>query len=261
MKIANDKPVRLFVFKSNELLVKISDNTLSVPDKTTLDELKLRVLAEYYLGEMDGCDCFCIETDDKAAVPEGMAFKKFGSLLGRLDEKDFMSAGRAYHIINWDKKNRCCGICGSPTEIKHDEMAKVCQKCSNIIYPRISPAVIVAVIKGGEILLAHARNFKGNMYSLIAGFVEPGETFEDCVKREVYEEVGLKVKNLKYFGSQPWPFPDSLMVGFTAEYESGEIAVDANELTDAGWFTSRNLPEIPTGDSIAGRIINWFCER
>lgn len=257
---ADDKPVWYFVFKSAELLVKITADTLSVPVKTTMDELKLRTLAKYYLGKLDGCDCYCIETDDNATVPEGTFFRKFRSLLGQIDEEIFMLAGRAYQILNWDKKNRYCGICGSETEMKHDELAKVCRKCGNIIYPKISPAVIVAIIKGNEILLAHARQFKENLYSLIAGFVEPGETFEDCVKREVFEEVGIKVKNLKYFGSQPWPFPDSLMVGFTAEYESGEIAVDGKEIISAGWFTSRNLPDIPTGHSIAGQIINWFCK-
>lgn len=256
----NGKPVWFFVFNSEEVLINTTNNTFNVPVKTTIEDLKLRVLAKYYLGKLDGCDCYCLETDDKTTVPEGMLFKKFRSLLGRIDEEIFMLAGRAYQILNWDKKNQYCGSCGSENEMKHDERAKICPKCSNIIYPKISPAVIVAIIKDNEILLAHAKYFKENLYSLIAGFVEPGETFEDCVQREVFEEVGIKVKNLKYFGSQPWPFPDSLMVGFTAEYESGKISVDGNEITSAGWYTKESLPDVPNNSSIAGKIINWFCK-
>ena len=186
-----DKPVWFFVFNSDKLLIKITNDTFTVPVKCTMEDLKLRVLTKYYLGKLDGCDCYCIETDDQVTVPEGMFFKKFISLLGRIDEEMFMLAGRAYQILSWDKKSQYCGSCGSKNEIKHDERAKVCPKCSEIVYPKISPAVIVAVVNGNKILLAHAKHFKENLYSLIAGFVEPGEAFEDCVKREVFEEVGL----------------------------------------------------------------------
>lgn len=123
-------------------------------------------------------------------------------------------------------------------------------------HPRISPAIIVAITRGREILLAKGINFQGDFYSVLAGFVEPGETFEECVQREVGEEVGLKVKNIKYFGSQPWPFPDSLMVGFTAEYASGNINIDEKEILDAEWFTAEQLPLIPGVGSIARRLID-----
>jgi len=256
----SDRPSWFFVFNKDRLLVKADDDTLHLPIKITVDELKLRILEKYYLGNFDGFDCYCVDTEDTEPVPEGMFFKRFISLLGRVDPEIFALAGRAFQIVNWDKKNRYCGRCGSPTEMKHDEWAKVCHKCGNIIFPKISPAVIVGVIKGNEILLAHAKNFRENMFSVIAGFVEPGETFEECIKREVLEEVGIKVKNPKYFGSQPWPFPDSLMVGFTAEYESGKIKVDGEEITAAEWYTSDKLPNKPTNASIAGQIINWFSE-
>lgn len=256
---ANDKQLAwFFVFNKDKLLVKAADDNFDVPLKTTMEELKFRIVTKYYLGKLDGCDCYCVETDDTEPAPEGIIFKRFISLLGRIDSEIFTLAGRAYQLLNWDKNNRYCGKCGSSTELKHDEWAKVCLKCGNIIFPKISPAVIVGVIKGNEILLAHAKNFKENLFSVIAGFVEPGETFEECIKREVLEEVGLKVKNLKYFGSQPWPFPDSLMVGFTAEYESGDITVDGEELTIAGWYKSDEIPNKPTDASIAGQIINWF---
>ena len=255
---ANNEPAWFFVFNRDRLLVKAVDETLSAPLKTTVDALNLKIVTKYYLGKLDGCDCYCIETDETENLPEGMLFKTFISLLGRIDAEIFTLAGRAFHILTWDKKTRFCGRCGSSTEMKHDERAKVCPKCGNVIYPKISPAVIVGVIKENEILLAHAKNFRENWLSIIAGFVEPGETFEECIKREVFEEVGIKVKNLKYFGSQPWPFPDSLMVGFTAEYESGEITVDGTEISAAGWYTCDNMPSRPTSASIAGQIINWF---
>ena len=143
---------------------------------------------------------------------------------------------------------------------KTDERAKICLKCGLINYPRISPAIIVAVVKKNQILLARSERFPTGFYSVLAGFVEPGETFEDCVKREVKEEVGLDVKNIRYFGSQPWPFPDSLMVGFTADYDGGKILIDKTEIKDAGWFTAHDLPQIPGKISIARRLIDWFVQ-
>jgi NAD+ diphosphatase len=127
-------------------------------------------------------------------------------------------------------------------------------------YPRLSPAVITAVLKDNKILLSHYAAFKGNMHTIIAGFVEPGETLEECIKREILEEVGIQVRNIKYFGSQPWPFPNSLMIGFTAEYESGEISVDRTEISEAGWYDVNSLPELPPKMSIAREIIDWFIQ-
>jgi NAD+ diphosphatase len=144
---------------------------------------------------------------------------------------------------------------------KEDERAKVCQSCGNIVYPRIAPATITAVFRDGQILLAHNSNFRNGLYGLIAGYVEPGETLEQCVEREIREEVGIKVKNVRYLSSQPWPFPDSLMMGFTADYESGEITVDQCEITDAGWYKADKLPDIPSVDSIAGRMIRWYRDQ
>src|SRR5271157_1821576 len=128
----------------------------------------------------------------------------------------------------------------------HDhERARLCEKCGYIAYPRISPAVIVAVVREGKLLLARASRFRTNFYSVLAGFVEPGESAEECLKREVMEETGIKVKNIKYFGSQPWPFPDSLMLAYTAEYVSGEIKVDGREILEAGWYKPGEFPVMP----------------
>jgi NAD+ diphosphatase len=164
-------------------------------------------------------------------------------------------------LIRWDRGHKFCGQCGKLTESKKDERAKICPSCGLSAYPRLSPAVIVAVVKGDRLLLGTSKRFRADFWSVLAGFVEPGETLEECVVREVREEVGILVENVHYFGSQPWPFPDSLMVGFTAEYAAGEITVDQTELTDANWFTADDLPRIPPKVSIARRLIDWFVER
>jgi NAD+ diphosphatase len=139
--------------------------------------------------------------------------------------------------------------------------AKECLDCGFLNFPRISPAVIVLVERENRVLLARLKRFAEELYSVIAGFVEPGETLEETVQREIEEEVGIRVKNIRYFGSQPWPFPDSLMIGFTAEYESGEIRIDETEITDARWFEPDSLPTIPGKISIARKLIDWFVDK
>jgi NAD+ diphosphatase len=139
-------------------------------------------------------------------------------------------------------------------------IAKECPCCELLIFPRISPAVIVLVERENRVLLARVKRFTSELYSVLAGFVEPGETLEEAVQREIEEEVGIRVKNIRYFGSQPWPFPDSLMIGFTAEYDSGEIEIDETEIVDAGWFDPEKLPTIPGKISIARELIDWFVE-
>ena len=164
-------------------------------------------------------------------------------------------------MVAWNQHHRFCGKCGHLTEYKTDERARACPQCGLINYPRLSPAIIVAVLRDNRILLAHSQRFPAKFYSVLAGFVEPGESLEECVKREILEEVGISVKNIRYFGSQPWPFPDSLMIGFTAEYAGGEIKVDPVEILDAGWFSADNLPPIPPKLSIARHLIDWFTEK
>ena len=171
----------------------------------------------------------------------------------------FTLAGTAQHLLHWAQSNRFCGRCGHEMGDKQDERAKICPACGNIVYPRISPATITAILRGDEILLAHNRNFNPGLHSLIAGFVEPGETLEQCVAREIGEEIGICVKHIRYFSSQPWPFPDSLMTAFLADYESGEIKVDGAEILSAGWYRADTLPDIPGTDSIAGKMIHWYC--
>jgi len=245
----------LFVFCAAKLLIKTEVDTLGIPTAEDLAQVEMVTISERYLGEIDGYACYCREVEEGQTLPEGLLFRDLRSLLGEMDEEIFLVAGRAFQIVNWNRMHRFCGRCGQATETQPHELAKKCTACGAIFYPRISPAVIVAVKREDKILLAHNVNFRPNWYSIIAGFVEPGETFEDCVRRELWEEVRIQVKNIRYFGSQPWPFPDSLMVGFTAEYESGEITVDGVEIEEAGWYRADEMPPHPATTSISGRLI------
>jgi NAD+ diphosphatase len=238
----DNNPAYWFVFYSNKLLVMVEKDKTTIPYFKSLSELNITPVRIQYLGTLHGHPCYSAEATPEMAAPTGMTFNDLRSLFGAIDEDIFLLAGKAIQIVSWDQTNQYCGRCGTKMETLEGERAKECPSCGLINYPRISPAAITAVIKGNKILLTHNAAFRGNIHSLIAGFVEPGETIEECVHREMFEEVGLKVKNLKYFGSQPWPFPNSLMIGFTAEYESGEISVDGQEITEAGWYNASQLP-------------------
>jgi len=175
----------------------------------------------------------------------------------------FSLAGRAIQVVTWDRTHQFCGQCGTPTESLADERAKRCPACGLISYPRLSPAIIIAVVRhtgeGQRLLLARNHRFAPGRFSVVAGYVEPGETLEECAGREVCEEVGIQIKDIRYFGSQPWPFPNSLMIGFTAEYAGGEIRLEEKEIAEAGWFAADSLPGMPPKMSIARRLIDWFA--
>jgi NAD+ diphosphatase len=248
----------LFIFRGNMLLIYLEDGRASIPCAKDI-EVDITPISKQYLGTLMGEPCYAMEDDADSEYPEGMVFRELLSLYDVLEEDIYALAGRARQILLWDQTHQYCGRCGTRTENLATERAKVCPRCGLTRYTHISPVVITAVLKGDQILLAHPRH-PGKMYSVIAGFVEPGETLEEAVQREIMEEVGIKVKNIRYFGSQPWPYPDSLMIGFTAEYDSGEITVDGVEITDAGWFDVHNLPELPPKMSIARELIDWFIE-
>lgn len=172
----------------------------------------------------------------------------------------YLKAGKCAELLYWDRNTKFCGVCGGQMHF-HTDISKRCEMCGKEVWPQLATAVIVLIRRGDEILLARGRNFRSEFYGLIAGFVETGETLEEAVRREVMEETGLTIKNIRYFGSQPWPYPSGLMVGFTADYESGEIHIQQEELTKAGWFNRTNLPKIPEKLSIARRLIdNWLGE-
>ncbi len=247
-----------FVFSLTRLLVKTNES--SIPYLASLSELNISPVRTGYLGTLKGHPCYSAEVSPTTIVPEGMSFMELRSLYSVMDEDIFLLAGKAIQIVNWDQTHQFCGRCGHKTQTLQGERAKKCPECGFTSYPRISPVAITAVLKDDKILLSHNATFRGNMYSIIAGFVEPGETLEECVKREILEEVGIHVRNIKYFGSQPWPFPNSLMIGFTAEYESGEISVDGKEISEAGWYDVHSLPELPAKMSIAREMIDWFVQ-
>lgn len=248
-----------FIYCENKLIVEVNE-PLSIPNWGKVKSLETNFIRVHYLGSLEGVNCYCAELAQFFSLPDYMEFKALRPASASLPDKLFAVAGKALQVIEWDKTHQFCGRCGSKTNSMENERAKECPNCGLINYPRISPAIIVAIKKDDKILLAHNKRFVNNMYSVIAGFVEPGETFEECVKREVFEEVGLQVKNIKYFHSQPWPFPNSVMIGFTADYADGEIKVDGVEIDKAGWFSVDELPNVPTRVSIAGKLINAFID-
>lgn len=254
----NNNPAYWFVFKLNELLIDANNNPINVPLANNLEEFDISPLRTQYMGSLNGNPCYSAEVIPGTGAPEGMVFKDLRQSYAVLDEDIYLLAGRAVQIINWDSSHQFCGKCSTPTETKVDEMAKVCPECGFTSHTRLSPAVITAIIKDGKLLMAKHSRGQGNRYGLIAGFVEAGETLEEAVKRETAEEVGLEINNIEYFGSQPWPYPNSLMIAFTAQYESGEIMVDGDEITHARWFNAKELPDIPSRVSVAGDLIDWY---
>ena len=223
--------------------------------------LGLDQIAGHYLGNVIDVPIFTNEVDPDADNPEGYEFSSLWSFLSQVDQQIFYLVGRARQIVEWHRNHAFCGQCGQKTTSFESDRSRKCLKCNLMFYPRLSPSIIVCVGKGEEILLAKNVHASGNFYSTIAGFVEPGESIEETVHREVFEEVGIRVHDLRYFGSQSWPFPNSLMLGFHAEYDSGELVLQETEIDDAGWFHYTDLPNRPAMVSISGWLINNFIER
>jgi len=254
-------PAWWFAFMGDRLLVHVDSSGVKVPYLRDFSELGLTIFRQQYLGRLNRHHCYSVEVPEGTVAPAGMAFEGLRQVYGRLDENLFWIAARGVQIVDWDRSHQFCGRCGAPMEAKATERAKLCPRCGLHHFPRLAPAIIVLVERGRALLLARSRHFAKGMYSVIAGFVEPGETLEEAVVREVREEIGISIKEIRYFGSQPWPFPHSLMIGFTATYEDGEIVLDDSEIEDAGWFTRDNLPPLPGKISIARRLIDGFLEK
>lgn len=280
-----DAPTIWFLFQGNRLVVRTT--RAEAVDKETRDteavgteaetvEL-LRVAEEtppagltpvrtQYLGWLDEggqvAHCFCGEIDADTVLPDSLVTRGLRDLFGAVDDETIMLAGRAVQIVDWDRNHQFCGRCATPTEPSLTERVRACPSCGLTSYPRISPAIIIAVTRqtddGPRILLARNHRFPPGRYSVIAGFVEPGESLEDCCRREVREEVGIEIRNIRYFGSQPWPFPNSLMLGFTGEYAEGDLVLEAAEIADAQWFAPDALPLLPPKISIARQLIDAF---
>ena len=223
--------------------------------------LGVESIADHYLGHIHGIPIYANEIDPDADNPAGYEFNTLWSFLNQVEQPVFYLVGRAKQIVEWYRNHHFCGQCGKVTESSNFDRSRKCLSCKQMFYPRLSPSIIVLVNKGEDILLAKNANSRTNFYSTLAGFVEPGESIEETVHREVMEEVGIRVKNLKYFTSQSWPFPNSLMLGFHAEYESGDIVLQPDEIADAQWFHYTDLPHRPTMVAISGWLINDFIRR
>ncbi len=251
---------RFFAFRGRDLLVRREGHRVAVPDDAAWRSLGLEAVRtnELLVG---GAPAFGVELAADAPPPEGMSFENLRRVFFDADEGTARLASRAVQIVEWDRGNVYCGRDATPMERVAGELAKRCPRCKNVVYPRLSPAVIVLVERGDECLLGRNVRFPLPMYSTLAGFVEVGETIEDCVHREIREEAGIEVRDLRYFGSQSWPFPDSLMIGFHAAYESGELRADSTELSDAAWFRVDNLPMVSPRISIARRLIDDWVRR
>lgn len=247
-----------FLFDKNKILIKILENTITIPSWEDIANLSIINEGEHYLGRLMQVCCYTSNVTKFDTLPSNLEFRDFRSIGDSLILDLYLVAGKASEIIYWDKTHQYCSKCGTKTNPHKTERAMICPTCGFTAYPVISPAIIVAVSKADELLLAHNNNFPEGLYSTIAGFVEAGETFEHCVKREVYEETGILVKNIKYFTSQPWPFPNSIMIAFTAEYQAGEIKVDGIEIGDANWFKIESMPNLPMKSTVARKLIDNF---
>jgi NAD+ diphosphatase len=252
---------RGLVFFEDRLVVSVDDRRLAIPPLRLLNALPAEGGSALHLGTLAGEVYIGWALRQAPALPDGLALTGLRGLYGQLDAPEFNLAGYALHLLRWMADHRHCGRCGRRLVPAAGERALLCPACRSPLYPQVAPAIIVAVTAGERLLLARSGRFpRKRMFSVIAGYVEPGETLEACVRREIHEEVGLRVRRIRYFGSQAWPFSGSLMVGFTAEHAGGDIRVDGREILEADWFAADGLPDIPGKISIARRLIDWFVE-
>lgn len=224
-----------FVFHRNQLLLREHAGALDLPDAALVAALAIDPARLHAVGLWDGRYCQAAWVDGDA-LPPGYVWRGLRALFGQVDDGLLGLAGRACQIAEWARTHRYCGVCATAMQLLPGERCMSCPHCGFTAYPRISPAMMVLIRKGDQALLALHTNSTTNRYTPLAGFLEAGESIEQAVHREVMEEVGLRVQNLRYFSSQSWPFPHSLMIAFTADYLDGEIRVDANEIAEARWF-------------------------
>jgi NAD+ diphosphatase len=248
-----------FVWRDDKILVRAGEPP-SLPTVADLDDLRLEG-ARHYLGRLEGLDCIAIRAAAGASDSEGWQWRGLRSLFLQISDPLLALAGRAFQVVEWDRSHQFCGRCGARLRDKADERAKECPSCGYVVYPRVSPAMMVLVTRGKELLLARANRFPQAMFSALAGFVEPGESIEDCIHREVREEVGVEVHRLQYVASQSWPFPHSLMIAYTAEYLRGDVRPCDEEIVEAGWFPIDALPQLPSPVSISRHLIETTVAR
>lgn len=252
------KPSKQFIFSGHELLLIKNGEDYHIPEfaPENIGEILTQPQA---MGFYHQHACYVSEMTKPAQSEPNQVWLPLKVAVEHLGLPWFGAVARAYQVINWEKNHRFCGRCGQPTSKMPQGFERRCEPCKLFFFPRISPSIIVMVRKNEKILLARQARFAPGIYALIAGFVEVGESLEEAIHREVQEEVGISVKNIRYFGSQPWPFPDSLMLAFTADYAAGEIDLSSGELEAAGWYDAKHLPGLPASKiSISRQLIDYF---
>ena len=253
-----DRDDMVLVLAGKNTILSFAGTQAALPCRKEMEELGS--YGVIFIGMLDDRRCFAREIPESSAVdlPEPLRLYPIRQFLFEFPESWRMALCRARELLFWQGKHRFCGQCGTGLIASENDSGLNCPACRSVYYPQLAPAVIVGVTRNGgkELLLAHNRTFAGNMYSLIAGFVEAGENVEAAIHREIWEETSLRVKNLRYVASQVWPFPNSLMLAFTAEYESGTAQADGEELSDLGWFTAEDHPELPSPGSVAREVID-----
>ena len=249
------------VFQGGELVTDMrSPDPCLIPTAVTTNN-HWRGQRRHFMGYWHDNPCYALEIDESDPL-DPMQYQR-GSLyhlLGRVDDQLFALVGRASQLLDWERDHQFCGRCGQQMRTDELERAMRCDPCRSICYPKIAPCIIVLVTRGDELLLARNPSFPQPMYSTLAGFIEAGETAEETLVREVREEVGIEVHNLRYFQSQSWPFPNQLMLGFFAEHAGGDIVCDQIEIVDADWFHPSDLPMIPPPASVSGQLIQHFID-
>jgi NAD+ diphosphatase len=248
------------LYQGGQLLCSLRASPPCVFSAADLGAMALPVQREEFLGHWDGRPWFAVQLVDDAGF-DSLAFtlSTFYQLLGRVPEPVFALAGRGLQLLRFAAEHRYCSRCGGVMQPAAGERAMSCGACEQSVYPPIAPCIIVLVTRGEQLLLARNARFPRPMFSTLAGFVEAGESAEQCLVREVQEEVGLAVHNIRYFGSQAWPFPNQLMLGYFAEYAGGELRCDPEEIAEADWFEAHALPAVPPPVSISGQLIRHFA--
>jgi len=253
----------VLAFQGDALLLKQTgdDAGVGLPCRSDIEQLGIDGRFPMVVGEIDGRPVEAWDVPQPLELPDDWRLQGIRSLFGIVHEQLFVLIGRAAHLIHWRRTSEHCGVCGSITELTGSDFAVRCPSCGFTQFPRISPSVVVLIEDGSRCLLTHESAFQTGLFTCLAGFVEPGETLEQAIHREVSEEAGLEVSDLRYFGSQPWPYPDGLMVGFHARYAGGALRKRDGELKEAQWFDVAELPLLPGSFSLARQLIDDFRAR
>lgn len=245
-----------FVFCKGDLLLTANDEVPQGDTPPVPLEAWNRI---QQLPDLNGQPC-CATRIARPVVGEHFHMVGLRATFDLLPAAVYAMAGKAHELLYWDDCTKFCGVCGAPMKM-HTAISKRCTNCGKEVWPQLATAIIVAVTRGEEILLVQSRNFRGDYLGLVAGFVETGETLEECVHREVMEETHIRIKNLRYFASQPWPYPCGLMVGFKADYDGGDFCLQRSELNKGGWYRYDQMPAIPGKVSLARRLIDdWLYQ-